>query len=134
MTGAELAGTVHVAPFGLLPSTTLYALLRLRVDIFVVEQNCPYPELDGKDDHALHMMLKRGDEIIAHGHTNAVRQSSYGEDDERVLLTGCRERIAKHSGKAPSGWLSPWIAESLLTPEENAELLRLLNKLRKGLQ
>lgn len=27
----------------------LYALLRLRVDVFVVEQECPYPELDGKD-------------------------------------------------------------------------------------
>lgn len=28
---------------------TLYALLKLRVDVFVVEQNCPYPELDGRD-------------------------------------------------------------------------------------
>jgi len=28
---------------------TLYALLRLRVDVFVVEQRCPYPELDGRD-------------------------------------------------------------------------------------
>lgn len=28
---------------------TLYALLRLRVDVFVVEQACPYPELDGRD-------------------------------------------------------------------------------------
>ncbi len=27
----------------------LYALLRLRVDVFVVEQACPYPELDGRD-------------------------------------------------------------------------------------
>lgn len=27
----------------------LYALLRLRIDVFVVEQNCPYPELDGRD-------------------------------------------------------------------------------------
>jgi ElaA protein len=27
----------------------LYALLRLRVDVFVVEQNCPYQELDGRD-------------------------------------------------------------------------------------
>lgn len=27
----------------------LYALLRLRVDVFVVEQSCPYPELDGRD-------------------------------------------------------------------------------------
>jgi ElaA protein len=27
----------------------LYSLLRLRVDVFVVEQECPYPELDGRD-------------------------------------------------------------------------------------
>jgi ElaA protein len=27
----------------------LYALLRLRVDVFVVEQECPYPEIDGRD-------------------------------------------------------------------------------------
>lgn len=27
----------------------LYAILRLRVDVFVVEQACPYPELDGRD-------------------------------------------------------------------------------------
>ena len=28
---------------------TFYAILRLRIDVFVVEQNCPYPELDGFD-------------------------------------------------------------------------------------
>lgn len=28
---------------------TFYALLRLRGEVFVVEQNCPYPELDGRD-------------------------------------------------------------------------------------
>lgn len=32
-----------------LDAATLYALLRLRVDVFVVEQACPYPELDGRD-------------------------------------------------------------------------------------
>jgi ElaA protein len=32
-----------------LDARALYALLRLRVDVFVVEQNCPYPELDGRD-------------------------------------------------------------------------------------
>ena len=30
-------------------SSTFYEILRLRVDVFVVEQNCPYPELDGLD-------------------------------------------------------------------------------------
>lgn len=41
--------TPHVAAFGDLDPYTLYALLRLRVDVFVVEQVCPYPELDGRD-------------------------------------------------------------------------------------
>jgi ElaA protein len=40
---------VRVAPFAELTTTTLYALLRLRCDVFVVEQHCPYPELDGRD-------------------------------------------------------------------------------------
>lgn len=43
----------------------LYALLKLRVDVVVVEQNCPYPELDGKDESAVHLMLKDGDTILA---------------------------------------------------------------------
>jgi ElaA protein len=40
---------VRVANFTDLDATTLYELLRLRVDVFVVEQRCPYPELDGRD-------------------------------------------------------------------------------------
>jgi ElaA protein len=40
---------VRVAPFADLSGTTLYAILRLRCDVFVVEQRCPYPELDGRD-------------------------------------------------------------------------------------
>ncbi|MGH3648373.1 MAG: GNAT family N-acetyltransferase [Micromonosporaceae bacterium] len=40
---------IHASRFTDLDPTTLYALLKLRVDIFVVEQSCPYPELDGRD-------------------------------------------------------------------------------------
>jgi ElaA protein len=35
--------------FDELDAPTLYAILRLRSDVFVVEQECPYPELDGRD-------------------------------------------------------------------------------------
>ena len=42
--------SLNVCGFGSLDPATLYALLRLRVDVFVVEQECPYPELDGRDD------------------------------------------------------------------------------------
>ena len=63
----------------------------------------------------------RGDEIIGHGHSNAMRQSDLGEEEERALLSHCRDRITMESGAAPSGWLSPWISESTLTPDLLAE-------------
>ena len=65
--------------------------------------------------------VARGDELIAHGHTNAERQGEMSEADERALLVHCRERIAEHSGTAPTGWLSPWISESAVTPDLLAE-------------
>ncbi|PWJ53480.1 ElaA protein [Quadrisphaera granulorum] len=41
--------TVHRATWGELDPALAYAVLKLRVDVFVVEQECPYPELDGRD-------------------------------------------------------------------------------------
>jgi peptidoglycan/xylan/chitin deacetylase (PgdA/CDA1 family) len=61
--------------------------------------------------------VKRGDELIGHGHTNSERQGEMSEDQERKLLQDCSSLIQKHSGKAPAGWLSPWISESLVTPD-----------------
>src|SRR3954462_9254836 len=42
--------------------------------------------------------VKRGDEIVGHGHTNSDRQGELSESDERKLLESCRDRIAKESG------------------------------------
>jgi ElaA protein len=40
---------LRTARFAELTPFEVYALCRLRVDVFVVEQECPYPELDGRD-------------------------------------------------------------------------------------
>ena len=66
-------------------------------------------------------LVARGDELIGHGHSNAMRESDLSESDERALLAGCRQRILERSGMAPAGWLSPWISESLVTPDLLAE-------------
>lgn len=59
MTSEAIAATVHRAWAADLPPRTLYELLRLRVDVFVVEQDCAYGELDGRDleDRARHYWL-----------------------------------------------------------------------------
>ncbi|HFU3843078.1 TPA: GNAT family N-acetyltransferase [Streptococcus suis] len=44
----------------------LYAILTLRVDVFVVEQACPYPEVDGKDPNCLHLLGTDEGELVAY--------------------------------------------------------------------
>jgi allantoinase len=65
--------------------------------------------------------VARGDELVGHGHSNAERQGVLDEAGERELLRACRERMLSESGQAPGGWLSPWISESLATPDLLAE-------------
>lgn len=45
----------------------LYEVLKLRVNVFVVEQNCPYPELDGKDTHkdVYHLIGYQDEKVVA---------------------------------------------------------------------
>jgi len=55
------------ARFAELSPFEVYGLCRLRVDVFVVEQECPYPELDGRDlePATVHLWLESGNEIAA---------------------------------------------------------------------
>ncbi len=44
----------------------LYELLKIRVNVFVVEQKCPYPEVDDRDKHAYHVYIQEGGEVKAY--------------------------------------------------------------------
>ena len=55
-----------IKTFSQLTPEELYQILRLRVDVFVVEQNCPYHELDGKDQQALHIFAQDQEGIQAY--------------------------------------------------------------------
>ena len=57
---------VRIKSFEDLTKHELYEILRLRVDVFVVEQACPYPEIDGKDYDAIHIYLENDGEILAY--------------------------------------------------------------------
>jgi predicted GNAT family N-acyltransferase len=59
------------SPFAELTPFEVYGLCRLRVDVFVVEQECPYPELDGRD-------------------TEATTQHLWFEDDDGGILATIR--------------------------------------------
>ena len=58
----------------------------------------------------------RGDEIAAHGLTNAEAQGDMTEEQERDLIGRTLERFDA-IGVRPRGWLGPWISESRITPD-----------------
>lgn len=49
-----------------LQAPMLYAALRLRQDIFIVEQNVPYPDIDGRDLHSMHLLGTLEGELVAY--------------------------------------------------------------------
>lgn len=58
--------TFQIKRFNELSLQELYQLLQLRSEVFVVEQNCVYQDVDGKDEKALHVLGFYENEIVAY--------------------------------------------------------------------
>ena len=56
----------QTSDFGGLNTLELYAALRLRQQVFVLEQNCAYLDLDNLDQNAVHMMCWRAGDLLAY--------------------------------------------------------------------
>ncbi|GGX19840.1 GNAT family N-acetyltransferase [Aquimarina muelleri] len=56
----------EVKRFDELSIAELYKILRLRAEIFVVEQDCVYQDMDNKDQKALHVIGNKNGEIITY--------------------------------------------------------------------
>jgi ElaA protein len=56
----------HVKKFQELTPDELYGIMKLRVDVFVCEQKCLAPELDGKDPEAVHVWFSDDDGVQAY--------------------------------------------------------------------
>ena len=52
--------------FSNLDTNELYEILKLRFDVFVLEQTCLYPEIDNLDQEAIHVYIKDGVDIVAY--------------------------------------------------------------------
>ena len=52
--------------FSELDTEDLYQILRLRSEVFVVEQDCVYQDIDNKDQNAIHLYYKENHQIVAY--------------------------------------------------------------------
>ena len=80
-----------------LTTNQLYSILKLRAEVFVVEQNCAYQDLDNKDNKALHLTGEINNEIIAY--TRIFKKGDYFTNSSigRVLVK--KEFRKKELGK-----------------------------------
>ncbi|MGO1235241.1 MAG: GNAT family N-acetyltransferase [Microbacterium gubbeenense] len=101
---------VSSAPLGQLDPVTLYGILRLRADVFVVEQECPYPDLDGRDleDGALQLWIEEDGRVLA-----TARLLSEG-DDRRI------GRVVTSRDARRSGYAAQVLAEAMRLAEGRA--------------
>lgn len=69
---------ITIKTFQELSLDELYKLLQLRSEVFVVEQDCVYQDIDGKDSKAIHVMGFEGDELVAY--TRCFKPGYYFEE------------------------------------------------------
>ncbi|CAM2795252.1 GNAT family N-acetyltransferase [Chryseobacterium flavum] len=75
----------------------LYAVLKARVDVFIIEQNCPYPDLDDYDQKAVHIWAEENGQVLAYCRIFD-RRIKYNEASIGRVLTTAQAR-GKNLGK-----------------------------------
>ncbi|SHI71518.1 GNAT family N-acetyltransferase [Algibacter luteus] len=68
---------IKIKTFAELSTQELYDLLQLRSEVFVVEQDCVYQDLDGKDEKALHVLGFKNEKLVAY--TRVFKPGDYFE-------------------------------------------------------
>lgn len=86
-----------IKSFEEITTSELYEIIKARVDIFVVEQNCPYPDLDGYDQKAIHLWAEQDNTVLAYCRIFD-REIKYNETSIGRVLTSEKGR-GKNLGK-----------------------------------
>ena len=83
--------------FSELNTEELYQILRLRSEVFVVEQDCIYQDIDNKDQKAIHLYFKENDEILAY--TRIFKAGYYYENPSIGRVVVSKKNRGKDVGK-----------------------------------
>ena len=80
-----------------LTNIELYELLSLRSEVFIVEQNCVYQDIDFKDKLALHVLLKKNKKLI--GYSRLFKAGDYFKDSSIGRIVVIKEYREKGYGE-----------------------------------
>ena len=85
--------------FQSLTTEELYQILALRAEVFVVEQNCPYQDVDGKDIHGIHVLGYLNNKLVAYARVlgQGVSYKEYASIGRVVTSTSIRGKNYGHT-------------------------------------
>lgn len=89
--------TIQEKKFSDLSLTQLYELLQLRSEVFVVEQDCVYQDVDGKDQKALHILGYQNERLVAY--TRIFNKNDYLEEASIGRVVVAKEARQHSYGK-----------------------------------
>ena len=85
--------TIEIKAFNELTLDSLYEVLQLRAEVFVVEQNCPYQDVDGKDQKAMHILGYHKEQLVAY---TRVFEPGYYFDNASIGRVVVKENVRQY--------------------------------------
>ena len=120
---------IGIYSFSELDKLTLYEILRLRAEMFVVEQNCHYQDVDGKDIDAFHLICRDEGKIVGYLRILrpgvSFREASLG----RVLVKDRGKGIATQMVRRAIGFITDVLHEDTIRIESQSYVCGLYEKL-----
>ena len=122
-----------IKKFSELSAEEIYNILKLRSEVFVVEQNCVYQDIDEKDQKAIHLFIEKNSEIIAY--TRIFKKGDYYEENPSIgrVVVSKKER-GKNLGKEIMKKSIYYIKENMDEKKIELSAQKYLDKFYKELQ
>ena len=109
----------------------LYQILRLRSEVFVVEQDCIYQDLDNKDQISVHIFIKEKHEIVAY--TRIFKSGDYYKNPSIGRVVVSKKKRGKELGKKIMISSIDYIKENLKGDKIELSAQKYLDKFYKDL-
>jgi len=122
-----------IKKFSELSTEEIYNILKLRSEVFVVEQNCVYQDIDEKDQKAIHLFIEKNSEIIAY--TRIFKKGDYYEENPSIgrVVVSKKER-GKNLGKEIMKKSIYYVKENMDGKKIELSAQKYLDKFYKELQ
>ena len=120
-----------VKKFSELSIEELYQILRLRSEVFVVEQNCVYQDLDNKDQISVHIFIKEKNKIEAY--TRIFKPGDYYKNPSIGRVVVSKKKRGKELGKKIMISSIDYIKENIKSDKIELSAQKYLDKFYKDL-